>query len=110
MVVPRPWLAIELKRPVQLVHPLSHIDQPQPSGVSVAAKTNAIIEHRKTNVTIGPAKPNFRPLRLRMFRHIAEGFLGDAVRGQRATRDKSAIVSSTSHETGMPRTLLNSSQ
>jgi hypothetical protein len=76
---PAAWLAVELERPVQLVHALSHIDQPQPSGFSAWLETDTIIGHRKTNVTVGPTQPNVNLSGFRMFGNIAECFLGDAV-------------------------------
>src|SRR5581483_4504272 len=76
---PPPGLAVELKRSVQLVHPLSHIDQPKPSGFFIPIKAKTIIGHRKTNVAVGPAKPHFNLRGFRMFCNIAECFLGDAV-------------------------------
>src|SRR5271165_1274051 len=81
---PASWLAFEFKRPAQLAHPFSHIDQPQPSGSSASfgIKTDTIIRHHEANATVGLGQPNFNLLGLRMFRHIAERLLGDAVDAQ----------------------------
>ena len=54
---PAPRFAIERKCPVQLKHPLSHIDQPHASRISdlVGGATNPIIGHGKQNEAVGPA-------------------------------------------------------
>jgi hypothetical protein len=81
-------LAFELKRPVQLKHPLPHIDDPQasrfPGLAGVAA--NAIIGYRKANATVGSRKSNLHSLRLRIFGGVAERFLRDAVETERGAR------------------------
>ncbi len=61
---PSLWCAIELKRPMQLIHALSHVDHPRPTRLAGLGRvaTNTVIGHRKTHATVGTRKPNLNLL------------------------------------------------
>ena len=96
---PAPGLAIERKCPVQLEHPLSHIDQPQAARFSdlVGGAADAIIGHREPDATVGPRKPNLNLGCFGIFGGITECFLSNAVETQCCSQQTTRLHSHPFH-------------